>query len=142
MPLRFISEAYGAQVEWKAPENLVAIRTATPVIKNDSGKNHPVNEKDKTFQAFHQSLQIKNGVLSGKVPKAWADNILVSCEVRFKDGRPGVIMENGESFSYPVANIKLLGIFVFDRNGKGKTFADYAYRNLPSLIPVSVKVGN
>ncbi|WP_134687543.1 copper amine oxidase N-terminal domain-containing protein [Brevibacillus migulae] len=138
VPLRFISEAYGAQVEWRAPENLVAIRTTQSVIKDDSGKNHPVNESDPTFQAFHKSLQIKNGVLSGTVPKSWASNIRISSGFYFKDGRVPVIMETGGSFSYKVNELEAFGIVVLDTKGKGKRLAVYSYRNLPSLTPVKV----
>lgn len=137
VPLRFISEAYGADVVWHAPERLVTISTTVPVIKDDAGKNHPVQEADKTFQAFHNSLVIKNGVLSGTVPKSWAKNIRISFELYFKDGNV-TIMEKGGNFSCKANDVLGFAIIVLDTAGRGKRLALYSYRNFPSLVPMKV----
>lgn len=137
VPLRFISEAYGAKVDWLAAERLVSIQTDTPV-KDTSGKNFPVNNKDNRFQAFHQSLQIKNGVLTGTVPKD-SPSLYVGCEIYFKPGHSpvAVVIPPGESFSYKVTDIRAMGITIIDQGNK-KVLASYAYRSLPSLNAVPI----
>ncbi|QQE76763.1 copper amine oxidase N-terminal domain-containing protein (plasmid) [Brevibacillus composti] len=133
VPLRFISEAYDAQVDWKAAERLISIQTRTPVIKDASGRNFPVDNKDKRFQAFHQGLQIKNGVLTGTVPQN-GPGLYVGCQIYFKPGHNpiAVVVQPGESFSYKVEEINVLGITIIDQANK-KVLASYTYRDLPAL---------
>ncbi|MFN7137956.1 MAG: copper amine oxidase N-terminal domain-containing protein [Limisphaerales bacterium] len=140
VPLRFVSEAYGAQVEWMAAERLVEISTkAAPATKNVSGKDYPVNEKDPTFQAFHKSLTIKNGILTGKVPDT---SLYIAFSVYFKEGHAPIadVLGAGESFSFKVEDIKAMGITIIDRTKK-KELAGYAYRSLPDLNVESTKGG-
>lgn len=139
VPLRFISEAYGAKVDWLAAERLVSINTGTPSGKIITGKDFPVNEKDPIFQAFHQSLTIKDGMLIGKVPNT---NLYVNFSVYFKEGHTPVadVLGPGESFSFKVEDIKAMGITIIDR-GKKQELASYAYRSLPDLTVNSIKGG-
>lgn len=141
VPLRFVSEAYGAQVEWKAAERLISIQTGTPVIKDTSGRNFPIDNKDKRFQAFHQGLQIKNGVLTGTVPKN-GPGLYVGFEINFKKGHTpvAVVIPPGESFSYKVTDIEAMVISIIDQANK-KVLASYAYRSLPNLdvVPIGGK---
>lgn len=138
VPLRVISEAFGAQVEWRSSEKLVQINSV-PIVRNISGKDVPVPEKNTIFQAFHKSLRIQNGTLTGTVPKSPTESILVSFEVYFKDiNQPSVVLEKGESFSYKADDIQAFGIFVLERKGKGKRLAVYAYRDPLSLQPTKI----
>ncbi|MED2001768.1 copper amine oxidase N-terminal domain-containing protein, partial [Brevibacillus formosus] len=131
VPLRAVSQAFEVYVKWDSAQRLVIV-DQNPVIKNVTGKDFPVNEKDATFQAFHQSLAIKDGVLTGKVPKK---NLYINFSVYFKDGHSSItdVFGPGESFSLKVADIKLMGITVIDQ-AKKVELASYTYRTLPDLL--------
>lgn len=139
VPLRAISQAFEVYVKWDGSQHLVIVEQ-NPVIKDVTGKDFPVKEKDPTFQAFHQSLTIKNGVLTGKVPDK---NLYINFGVYFKDGHPDVVkvFGRGESFSLKVADIKVMGITIIDQVKKVE-LASYAYRSLPDLTVESTKGGN
>lgn len=138
VPLRVISEAFGAQVEWRSAEKLVQINSI-PIVRDIAGKNVPVQEKNSIFQAFHTSLKIQNGTLTGTVPKSPKESILVSFEVYFKDeNRAPIILEKGQSFSYKASEVKTFAIYIRDRKGKGSTLAFYSYRDPLSLQPIKV----
>lgn len=129
VPLRAVSQAFDVYVKWDGSQRLVIVEQ-NPVIKNVSGKDFPVNEKDPTFQAFHQSLVIKNGVLTGTVPKK---NLYINFLVYFKDDRVPESIGPGESFSFKMADIKVMGISIIDQ-AKKVDLASYTYRTLPDLL--------
>lgn len=132
VPLRFISRAFDTLVRWDGKQRLVTVET-NPVIKDVTGKDFPIQNGDQRFQTFHQNLQIKNGVLIGKVPTDTV-NIRVNFIVYFKDGygRPSQVVKPGESFSFNVKDINVFGITITDQ-AKKQTLASYAYRDLPDL---------
>lgn len=131
VPLRAVSQAFEVYVKWDGAQRLVIVEQ-NPVIKNVTGKDFPVNEPDPTFQAFHQSLTIKDGVLTGKVPDK---NLYINFRVNYKDGDPRVvdIFGPGDSFSVKVADIKVMGITIIDQ-AKKVELASYTYRTLPDLL--------
>lgn len=130
VPLRAVGQAFEVYVKWDGSQRLVIVEQ-NPVIKNVTGKDFPVNEKDPTFQAFHQSLRVKDGVLTGKVPDT---NLYIDFRVHYKDGHTPMIQTfgPGESFSLKVADIKVMGITIIDQ-AKKVELAAYAYRTLPDL---------
>lgn len=138
VPLRAVSQAFEVYVKWDGSQRLVVVEQ-NPVIKDVTGKDFPVNEKDPAFQAFHQSLTIKNGVLTGKVPD---ENLYINFLVYFKDGHAPMIQSfgSGDSFSLKVADIKVMGITIIDQ-AKKVELAAYNYRSLPDLSPESDKRG-
>lgn len=138
VPLRFVSESYGILVRWLQPETTVLIDSKPLVFKDITGKQVPVSEKDPSFLAFHNSLQIKNGILTGTVPKSTGKNILIQCEIMSNFG-PSKVVPAGQSFSVKVVDVWAFGFFKFDRTGKGKTLVDQAYRDLHTLKPINVK---
>lgn len=138
VPLRAVSQAFEVYVKWDGSQRLVIVEQ-NPVIKDVTGKDFPVNEKDPTFQAFHQSLTIKNGVLTGKVPDK---NLYINFSVHYKDGHDSVtsVFGPGESFSLKVADIKVMGISIIDQ-AKKLDLASYTYRTLPDLLAEPRKGG-
>lgn len=138
VPLRFVSEAYGAVVAWNPDKQLVEISTKAPTVKDDAGKNHPVQESEKYFQAFHNSLVIKNGVISGIVPKPSQKGIFVQFQMSLKDDRIVKIIQNGGTFSYNVNEVSNFELIVRDTKGTGKRLSGYSYLNFPSLVPTKV----
>ncbi|HAJ4019571.1 copper amine oxidase N-terminal domain-containing protein [Escherichia coli] len=139
VPLRAVSQAFDVYVKWDGTNRLVTVET-NPTIKNVSGKDFPVNEKDPTFQAFHQSLTIKDGILTGKVPDK---DLYINFLVHFKDDLDRVVesVGPGESFSFKVADIKVMGISIIDQ-AKKVELASYTYRTLPDLLAEPRKRGN
>ncbi|MEB8615827.1 copper amine oxidase N-terminal domain-containing protein [Bacillus cereus] len=139
VPLRAVSQAFEVYVKWDGTKRLVTVET-NPTIKNVSGKDFLVNEKDPTFQAFHQSLTIKDGVLTGKVPDK---NLYINFLVYYKDGVTPMIQSfgPGKSFSLKVKDIKVMGITIIDQ-AKKVELAAYDYRTLPDLSAESSKRGN
>jgi len=135
VPIRFVSETFGAKVEWSEKDRTVSITNGQGVqpIKDAIGANIPISSKDPYAIAFHKSLKIKNGVITGTVPKPKGQNMLVSLDIWFKDGH-GDVLENGGDFSFKVREVDSLALLVFDRTGKGTTHAIVGYE-LPSLIP-------
>lgn len=138
VPLRAVSQAFEVYVKWDGTKRLVTVET-NPTIKNVSGKDFPVNEKDPTFQAFHQSLTIKDGVLTGKVPDK---NLYINFIVYYKDGVNPMIQSfgPGKTFSLKVADIKVMGISINDQ-AKKLELASYTYRTLPDLLAEPRKAG-
>lgn len=138
VPLRAVSQAFEVYVKWDSSKRQVTVEQ-NPVIKNVSGKDFPVAEKDPTFQAFHQSLTIKDGVLTGKVPDK---NLYINFLVRYKDGLTPMIQTfgPGKSFSVKVADIKVMTITIIDQSQKVE-LAAYAYRTLPDLTAELSKRG-
>lgn len=133
VPLRFISRAFDALVRWDGKQRLVTVET-NPEIKDVTGNDFPVQNSDQRFQTFHKNLQIKNGVLTGKVPTD-AVSIRVNCIVYFKDGygRPSQVIKPGDSFTFNVKDVKLFGITITDQ-AKKQILASFTYRDLPDLI--------
>ncbi|NGQ96207.1 copper amine oxidase N-terminal domain-containing protein [Brevibacillus sp. SYP-B805] len=138
VPLRFVSEALQSKVDWKVNERTVLITTLEKVVA--FGKNTPVNESNSIFQEFHRSLEIKDGVITGKVPKAPSKDYEVSVSFHYNEGlvKAPEVVTDGNSFSRKLSEIDVMGIFIYDRRGKGKTLAFYSYRSLPNLSPVKV----
>lgn len=91
------------------------------------------------YEAFHNSLKVQNGILTGKVPKSPGKNITVQCVIKFKDNRPGLLYENAENFSVKVSDVQAMAFVAYDGN-IGTTMADYVYIKLPSLQAVEDKV--
>lgn len=136
VPLRAVSQAFEVYVKWDGSQRLVIVEQ-NPVIKDVMGKDFPVNEKDPTFQAFHQSLTIKDGMLTGKVPDK---NLYINFQVYFKDERVPEAIGPGESFSFKVADIKVMAISIIDQ-AKKLDLASYTYRTLPDLLAEPRKGG-
>jgi hypothetical protein len=90
------------------------------------------------YQAFHKSLKVQNGLLSGAVPKSPGQNIFVQCEIYYKDGQSKAF-ENGQVLSVSLADIKAMIFFAYDLN-TGTFMAKYHYKKLPSLEAVEEKV--
>jgi len=131
VPLRFISEAYGAQVVWDNINKVVYITTKQPV-RDAYGMQ--------LFKQFHGSLKIKNGMLTGKLPRKSDENLSVYGAIGYKktkNGRNSLIMENGESFSVPISEVEAIVFSVYDM-ANGKKLVNFAYRNLPDLTPLDV----
>jgi len=134
VPLRFVSEVYGAKVNWLQKERTVLIENGQiQPIKDASGSKIPVNNKNQYFLSFHKSLVIKNGILTGTVPKPPNSDLFVGLEVRLKDASSKV-MQRGGNFSFKARDVENMSFLVFDRN-TGKVYADFGY-TLPSLIPI------
>lgn len=132
VPLRFISRAFDALIRWDNNQRLVSIYT-NPEIKDVTGKDFPLESKDSRFQTFHQGLKIKDGVLTGKVPTD-SQSIRVNFIVYFKDGyeRATQTVKPGESFSFAVKDLKVMGITITDQ-AKGQKLASFTYRDFPDL---------
>ncbi|MGD8190402.1 copper amine oxidase N-terminal domain-containing protein [Brevibacillus ginsengisoli] len=129
VPLRFVSEAYGAQVIWDKLHKDVYIVTK-PKVHDAYGT--------KLYKQFQASLKIKNGVLSGKLPIKSTEDLLVHLEISFvKEGIEDKILEKADSFSYPVKEISSLSYVIYDRKN-GKRLGHYSYRSLPDLAPLDV----
>ncbi|WP_134683369.1 copper amine oxidase N-terminal domain-containing protein [Brevibacillus migulae] len=135
VPIRFVSETFGAKVDWSEKDRTVSITNGQGVqpIKDAIGANIPISSKDPYAIAFHKSLKIKNGVITGTVPKPKGKNMLVSLDIWLKDGNSKVL-ENGGSFSYRVRDVENIILWVFDRTGKGTTHAQVSY-DMPFLVP-------
>lgn len=130
VPLRAITRAFDVYVKWDGAKRLVVVES-NPVIKDVTGKDFPVNNNDPRFQAFHQGLTIKNGVLTGKVPMD-SPTLYVNCLIELKNGQMEAL-NPGQSFSYRVDQIKVMGILINDQ-AKKKELASYTYRSFPDLI--------
>jgi len=138
VPIRFVSETFGAKVDWSEKDRTVFITNGQGVqpIKDAIGSNIPISSKDPYAIAFHKSLKIKNGIITGTVPKPKGQNMLVAFDVWFKDGNSAVI-QNGGSFSYKVRDVHNFSLVVFDRTGKGTTHASIGY-DMPFLVPIDL----
>lgn len=131
VPLRFVSEAYGAKVVWDKINQVVYINT-TEKVRDATGT--------KLYQQFHSSLQIKNGHLTGKMPRKSDKNLLVHFEAWYKtpvNGQNGLVLENGETISIPLSQIEGFAFLVYDK-ANGKTLVNYSYRSLPDLVALDV----
>lgn len=128
VPLRFVSEAYGAQVIWDKINKNVYIVTK-PKVRDAYGT--------KLFQQFQGSLKLKNGILSGKLPIKSTRTLSVHFEAGFKDGRKDVILEHGESFAFTFSEMEWMAFSVYD-GAQGKRLVTYSYRSFPELTPLDV----
>ena len=129
VPLRFVSEAYGAQVIWDKINKDVYIVTK-PKVRDAYGT--------KLFQQFQGSLKVKNGILSGKLPIKSTHTLSVHFEAGFKNGKKDLILENGESFAFTFSEVDWMAFSVYDR-AHGKRLVTYSYLSLPDLTPLDVK---
>jgi len=133
VPLRFISEIFGCNVEYFSKEKTAVITSGElQPIKDSSGANIPVNNRNPYFQAFHKSLKIKDGMLSFTVPKSQSKNIHLQLDITFKDLKSDVL-EQG-TFSFKARDVDGLHFLVIDRNKK-QTLASFVY-SIPSLKPI------
>lgn len=128
VPLRFVSEAYGAKVVWDKINQVVYINT-TEKVRDATGT--------KLFQQFQSSLTVKNGILTGKLPAKSTSNLLINLDVGFNNEKKGKVLENGESFSFPISELESFAFLVYDRE-HGKVLINYAYRSLPDLTGLDV----
>ncbi|WJQ79832.1 copper amine oxidase N-terminal domain-containing protein [Brevibacillus brevis] len=145
VPLRFISEAFGAKVEWVASERLVKITTESgPIVIENLGQVKVVGPKDisqismmseasllgsssqakmlKPYLAeFAKSLQFKNGKISGigvKSPNGYRATLMINKEDSegFPDSSTGINIES----------LKEGQAFTYDFGGeKGQVYFSY-----------------
>ncbi|SFJ86593.1 S-layer homology domain-containing protein [Brevibacillus centrosporus] len=132
----------GALITWgwmdPAPAGQPKFREDLPVSRGDAAKilqflyddKLQIELGEKLWREFHDSLNVKNGILSGKIPSA-DKNYYINVQFFMKNNQI-VGFENGQNFTVNLSNIKTAGFIVMDRGDSTKSIS-YSYPNLPNL---------
>ncbi|RNB79388.1 S-layer homology domain-containing protein [Brevibacillus nitrificans] len=132
----------GALITWgwmdPAPAGQPKFREDLPVSRGDAAKilqflyddKLQIELGEKLWREFHDSLNVKNGILSGKIPSA-DKNYYINVQFFMKNNQI-VGFENGQNFTVNLSNIKTAGFIVMDRRDSTKSIS-YSYPNLPNL---------
>ncbi|WP_309478819.1 S-layer homology domain-containing protein [Brevibacillus agri] len=136
----------GALITWgwmkAAPSGQPKFREDLPVTRGDAAEilrylwtdKWQLEQGAKYADEFHRNLKIQNGKLTGKVPKA-DKNFMVIVQINKKQGgREGFI--NGKAFSIPVNEVSSIGLLVSNVNDSTDA-GTYLYTKLPSLERVN-----
>lgn len=136
----------GALITWgwmkAAPSGQPKFREDLPVTRGDAAEILRYLWKDKWqleqgakyADEFHKNLKIQNGRISGKVPKADKNFMVIVQFNKKQGGLEGFI--NGKSFSIPVNEVSSIGLLVSNVNDSTDA-GTYLYTKLPSLERVN-----
>lgn len=132
----------GALITWgwmdPAPAGQPKFREDLPVTRGDAAKifrflyedKLQIEIGEKIWREYHNSLMIKSGILSGKVPKG-DKNQFVNVQIFLRNNQI-LGFENGQNFSVNLSEVKSIGFLVVDKHDSTKSIS-YVYPRLPDL---------
>lgn len=132
----------GALITWgwmkAAPSGQPKFREDLPVTRGDAAEifrylwtdKWQLEQGAKYAAEFHKNLKIRNGKISGKVPKA-DKNFMVFAQVNRKQG-DRVAFFSGETFSIPLNEVNYIGFKVSNVNNSTDA-GTYLYTKIPAL---------
>lgn len=123
VPIRFVSEALGADVKWNAAKKIVIVTTGQVVEPTEPTK--PVEDKDRIYQAYEfktgfttlakelfiDNMKVENGKLTFILPKG------ASATHYSKKGTPTDLVA-GKAYTYTVGEGQGFISFALSYNGK------------------------
>jgi hypothetical protein len=126
VPIRFVSEALGANVKWNADKKIVIVTTGADQGNEEPKEpTKPVEDKDSIYQAYEfktgftslakdlfvNNMKVTNGKLTFTLPKG------ASGRYHTKDGDV-TLLKAGQSYTYSLGEGKGYISFAFNYEGK------------------------